>query len=171
MMSSKQDQSGRRTNYIKVQCLLFPLPGTLSDSGRNSMSSLPTHSTSGSLSASAGPVRHSDGSSAPTNGLSKEEAQPSSPPWVKGNSTKLECGYRTVSNTDGLASKANGDAGSPLSAREPSPLSEMAGGIRSPITTDESLIERLELRLLERESELQELQVSSCHVTKNCALD
>ncbi|XP_035496190.1 leucine zipper putative tumor suppressor 1 isoform X2 [Scophthalmus maximus] len=134
--------------------------GTLSDSGRNSMSSLPTHSTSGSLSASAGPVRHSDGSSAPTNGLSKEEAQPSSPPWVKGNSTKLECGYRTVSNTDGLASKANGDAGSPLSAREPSPLSEMAGGIRSPITTDESLIERLELRLLERESELQELQVS-----------
>uniref|UniRef100_A0A3B4V4V9 Leucine zipper tumor suppressor 1 n=1 Tax=Seriola dumerili TaxID=41447 RepID=A0A3B4V4V9_SERDU len=113
------------------------LSGTLSDSGRNSMSSLPTHSTSGSLSASTGPVSHSDGSSAPANSLSKG-VQPSF----------------------GMASKANGDAGSPLSADEPSPLSETAGGIRSPITTDESLIERLEQRLLERETELQELQVS-----------
>lgn len=68
-------------------------------------------------------------------------------------------------NNGGLASKVNGDAGSPLSADEPSPLSETSGGIRSPITTDESLIERLEQRLLERESELQELQVQSCHVT------
>uniref|UniRef100_A0A3B4G9N7 Leucine zipper tumor suppressor 1 n=1 Tax=Pundamilia nyererei TaxID=303518 RepID=A0A3B4G9N7_9CICH len=96
--------------------------GTLSDSGRNSMSSLPTHSTSGSLSASTGPVSHSDGSSAPANSLS-EGVQPNFPPW-------------------------------------PSALSETAGGIRSPITTDESLIERLEQKLLERESELQELQVS-----------
>uniref|UniRef100_A0A3Q4N9B1 Leucine zipper, putative tumor suppressor 1 n=1 Tax=Neolamprologus brichardi TaxID=32507 RepID=A0A3Q4N9B1_NEOBR len=109
--------------------------GTLSDSGRNSMSSLPTHSTSGSLSASTGPVSHSDGSSAPANSLS-EGVQPNFPPW------------------------ANEDAGSPLSADEPSALSETAGGIRSPITTDESLIERLEQKLLERESELQELQVS-----------
>uniref|UniRef100_A0A3P9C7Q5 Leucine zipper tumor suppressor 1 n=1 Tax=Maylandia zebra TaxID=106582 RepID=A0A3P9C7Q5_9CICH len=111
--------------------------GTLSDSGRNSMSSLPTHSTSGSLSASTGPVSHSDGSSAPANSLS-EGVQPNFSPWVNGNS----------------------DAGSPLSADEPSALSETAGGIRSPITTDESLIERLEQKLLERESELQELQVS-----------
>uniref|UniRef100_A0A3Q0RC47 Leucine zipper tumor suppressor 1 n=1 Tax=Amphilophus citrinellus TaxID=61819 RepID=A0A3Q0RC47_AMPCI len=114
-----------------------PSKGTLSDSGRNSMSSLPTHSTSGSLSASTGPVSHSDGSSAPANNFSKG-IQPNSPPWVNGNS----------------------DAGSPLSADEPSYLSETAGGIRSPITTDESLIECLEQRLLERETELQELQVS-----------
>uniref|UniRef100_A0A667Y674 Leucine zipper tumor suppressor 1 n=1 Tax=Myripristis murdjan TaxID=586833 RepID=A0A667Y674_9TELE len=93
--------------------------GTLSDSGRNSMSSLPTHSTSGSLSASTGPVTHSVGSSAPANSLN-QGAQPNFLRWVNGN----------------------------------------AGGIRSPITTDESLIERLEQRLMERESELQELQVS-----------
>ncbi|XP_075960980.1 leucine zipper putative tumor suppressor 1 isoform X2 [Anarhichas minor] len=99
--------------------------GTLSDSGRNSMSSLPTHSTSGSLSASTGPVSHSDGSSAPANSLSKG-VQPNFPPWVND---------------------------------EPRALCETAGGIRSPITTDESLIERLEQRLLERETELQELQV------------
>ncbi|XP_056233130.1 leucine zipper putative tumor suppressor 1 [Seriola aureovittata] len=133
--------------------------GTLSDSGRNSMSSLPTHSTSGSLSASTGPVSHSDGSSAPANSLSKG-VQPSLPSWVSGNSANLDCSYRAVLNSSGMASKANGDAGSPLSADEPSPLSETAGGIRSPITTDESLIERLEQRLLERETELQELQVS-----------
>ncbi|XP_051278876.1 leucine zipper putative tumor suppressor 1 [Dicentrarchus labrax] len=133
--------------------------GTFSDSGRNSMSSLPTHSTSGSLSASTGPVSHSDGSSAPANSFSKG-VQPNFPPWVNGNSANLDCSYRAGLNSGGLASKANGDAGSPLSADEPSPLSETSGGIRSPITTDESLIERLEQRLLERESELQELQVS-----------
>ncbi|XP_054467651.1 leucine zipper putative tumor suppressor 1 [Anoplopoma fimbria] len=133
--------------------------GTLSDSGRNSMSSLPTHSTSGSLSASTGPVSHSDGSSAPANSLSKG-VQPNFPPWVNGNSTNLDCSYRACLNSEGLASKANGDAGSPLSTDEPSALSETAGGIRSPITTDESLIERLEQRLLERETELQELQGS-----------
>ncbi|KAK9522600.1 hypothetical protein VZT92_019052 [Zoarces viviparus] len=130
--------------------------GTLSDSGRNSMSSLPTHSTSGSLSASTGPVSHSDGSSAPANSLSKG-VQPNFPPWVNGNSANLDCSYRA--GCGGLASEANGDAGSPLSADEPSVLCEAAGGIRSPITTDESLIEHLEQRLLERETELQELQV------------
>ncbi|XP_059194023.1 leucine zipper putative tumor suppressor 1 [Centropristis striata] len=132
--------------------------GTLSDSGRNSMSSLPTHSTSGSLSASTGPVSQSDSSSAPANSLSKG-AQPNFPPWVNGTSANLDCGYRAGLSSGMLASKANGDAGSPLSADEPSALSETAGGIRSPITTDESLIERLEQRLLERENELQELQV------------
>lgn len=133
--------------------------GTLSDSGRNSMSSLPTHSTSGSLSASTGPVSHSDGSSAPVNSFSKG-IQPHSPPWVNGNRTNLDCSYSADLNSSGLVSKANEDAGSPLSADEPSSLSETAGGIRSPITTDESLIECLEQRLLERETELQELQVS-----------
>ncbi|KAK5871595.1 hypothetical protein PBY51_004467 [Eleginops maclovinus] len=134
--------------------------GTHSDSGRNSMSSLPTHSTSGSLSASTGPVSHSDGSSAPAHSLSKG-ALPNFPPWVNGNSTNLDCSSRPGLNSAGLACKANGDAGSPLSAAdEPRALSETAGGIRSPITPDESLIERLEQRLLERETELQELQVS-----------
>ncbi len=139
--------------------------GTLSDSGRNSMSSLPTHSTSGSLSASTGPVSHSDGSSAPASSISKG-AQPGFPSWVNGNSPNLDCSYRAGVNNGGLASTANGDAGSSHSADEPSPLSETLGGIRSPITTDESLIERLEQRLLERETELQELQVPSCGITK-----
>lgn len=120
------------------------------------MSSLPTHSTSGSLSASTGPVSHGDGSSAPANSLSKG-VQPNFPPRVNGNSANLDCSYRAGLSSGGLAS--NGHAGSPLSAGVPSPLSETAGGIRSPITTDESLIERLEQRLLERETELQELQV------------
>lgn len=139
------------------------LSGTLSDSGRNSMSSLPTHSTSGSLSASTGPVSHSDGSSAPANSLS-QGAQPCLPPWVNGNSTNLDCSYKSDLNSSGLQHKAN-EEGSQLSADEPvSHLTESSGGIRSPITTDESLIEHLEQRLLERETELQELQVQ-----KNCS--
>ncbi|KAF7663534.1 hypothetical protein LDENG_00207620 [Lucifuga dentata] len=137
--------------------------GTLSDSGRNSMSSLPTHSTSGSLNASTGPVSQSDSSSVPAISLS-QGVQPNFPPWVNANSASSDLSYRADLNNGGLnrgsASKVNGDAGSLLSADEPSHLSETAGGIRSPITTDESLIERLEQRLLERESELQELQVS-----------
>lgn len=141
------------------------LSGTLSDSGRNSMSSLPTHSTSGSLSTSTGPVSHGDGSSAPANSLSKG-VLPNLPPWVNGNSGNLDSSYRPGLNSGGLASKANGDADSPYLANEPNPLSETEGGIRSPITTDESLIERLEQRLLERETELQELQVPSYCVNK-----
>ncbi|KAM8886053.1 leucine zipper putative tumor suppressor 1 isoform 2-T3 [Spinachia spinachia] len=132
---------------------------TLSDSGRNSMSSLPTHSTSGSLSASTGPVSSNDASSVPTNSLSKG-IQPNFPPWVNSYSNNLDCSYRAGLCYGGLASNSNGDAGSPLSADEPSAVSETTGGIRSPITTDESLIERLEQRLLESETELQELQVS-----------
>lgn len=115
--------------------VFFSHAGTLSDSGRNSMSSMPTHSNSGSLNAS----------SVPSNSLGTG-SQPSFPPWVNGNS--------------GRTSNANRDAGSPPSADEPiRNLSETSGGIRSPITTDESLIECLEKRLLERETELQELQV------------
>uniref|UniRef100_A0A3B3U8B4 Leucine zipper tumor suppressor 1 n=1 Tax=Poecilia latipinna TaxID=48699 RepID=A0A3B3U8B4_9TELE len=43
-------------------------------------------------------------------------------------------------------------------------------GIRSPITTDELLIEHLEQRLLERENELQELQVLKLNERKTCHL-
>ncbi|KAM7017881.1 leucine zipper putative tumor suppressor 1 [Tautogolabrus adspersus] len=134
-------------------------PGTLSDSGRNSMSSLPTHSTSGSLSASTGPVSQSDSSSAPSNSVSKG-VQPNFPPWVNGSGANLDCSYRAGSNSRGLASKANGYSVALLCADEASTLSQTAGGIRSPITTDESLIEHLEQRLLERETELQQLQVN-----------
>ncbi|KAM9393933.1 leucine zipper putative tumor suppressor 1 isoform 2-T4 [Pholidichthys leucotaenia] len=133
--------------------------GTVSDSGRNSMSSLPTHSTSGSLSASTGPVSHSNGSSALTNSLSKG-VQPNFSPWVNGNGTNLDGGYRAGLNSSESASKTNEDAGSHLAADEANPLCETAGGIRLPITTDESLIECLEQKLLERENELVELQES-----------
>ncbi|XP_068616780.1 leucine zipper putative tumor suppressor 1 [Brachionichthys hirsutus] len=133
--------------------------GTLSDSGRNSMSSLPTHSTSGSLSASTAPTSHSDGSSAPSNGLGKG-VTPNFPPWVNRNSADLDRSHRTAFKSGGLSPKVNGDDVSPLRTAESSPLCETSGGIRSPLTTDESVIERLEQRLLERETDLQELQVS-----------
>uniref|UniRef100_A0A3Q3VVV0 Uncharacterized protein n=1 Tax=Mola mola TaxID=94237 RepID=A0A3Q3VVV0_MOLML len=156
--SEKSKSPDNRHNGIKMPFIF--LSGTPSDSGRNSMSSLPTHSTSSSLNAFTGPVSHSNGSSAPANSLSKE-IQPSFPPLVNGNSSNLDCSHRAVLNCNGLVSKPNAVAGSPLSADElMSNLSETSGRSRSPIITDESLIECLEQRLLERETELQELQVS-----------
>lgn len=132
----------------------FCLSGTLSDSGRNSMSSLPTHSTSGSLSACTGPANQSDGGAARASSLTKGAMQ-CLPVWVSGNGSSLDCSNKSDLNS----SRANEEV-SRLSADEPvSLLSESSGGIRSPITTDESLIEHLEQRLLERETELQELQV------------
>lgn len=118
------------------------------------MSSLPTHSTSGSLSASTGPVSQSNGEAALANSLTRGP-RPSLPAWVSGNGSNLDCSNKSDLN----GSKGNEEV-SRLSVDEPvSLLSESSGGIRSPITTDESLIEHLEQRLLERETELQELQV------------
>ncbi|KAM9744531.1 leucine zipper putative tumor suppressor 1 isoform 1-T2 [Menidia menidia] len=163
--------SSTETGHHSLDHILYPLRkttssnaghkqdilGTLSDSGRNSMSSLPTHSTSGSLSASTGPASHNDGRPGFANSLGK--GQPNLLPWANRNDTKPDS-HHVGLNRGGLAFKANEDAGSPQSTDEPSTLSETAGGIRSPITTDESLIEHLEKRLLERETELQELQVT-----------
>ncbi|KAJ3603436.1 hypothetical protein NHX12_028182 [Muraenolepis orangiensis] len=136
--------------------------GTLSDSGRNSMSSLPTHSTSGSLSAAVG---HTVGlvsvhSSVSGNTLNQGPL-PNFPPWSGGNAVNPCPGRHKAGEHDGgLAAVANGDSGPRPSMDEPSSLLETAGGSRSPLSTDELLIERLEQRLLERESELQDLQVS-----------
>ncbi|TNM89787.1 hypothetical protein fugu_004021 [Takifugu bimaculatus] len=133
--------------------------GTLSDSGRNSMSSMPTHSNSGSLNASSGPVSHSDSSSVPSNSLSKG-LEPGFPPRVNGNTVNPDSSNGAGSNNSRMT-KTNRDAASPLSSDEPiRNLSETSGGIRSPISPDESLIECLEQRLLERSTELQELQAS-----------
>ncbi|RVE68411.1 hypothetical protein OJAV_G00091020 [Oryzias javanicus] len=132
--------------------------GTLSDSGRNSMSSLPTHSTSSSLRVSTGPVCHGNSSSAIGNSLRKGQ-QSNLSQWNNGNNSNYDY-YKTGFNCSMLAYKDSVDAGSPLHTDESSTLPEAAGGIRSPITTDESLIEHLEQRLLEKETELQELQVS-----------
>ncbi|XP_029533494.1 leucine zipper putative tumor suppressor 1-like [Oncorhynchus nerka] len=129
---------------------------TLSDSGQDSMSSLPTQSTNGSLSASTGPLSQCAGGSA--HGM----AHPLQPPrstWTNGNGIRASARAAALSN--GGAVKANKDAVSIPSPQQPIPLLEEMGGCnRSPISMDESLIELLEQRLLESETELQELQVS-----------
>ncbi|XP_046872976.1 leucine zipper putative tumor suppressor 1 [Hypomesus transpacificus] len=135
------------------------LSGTLSDSGRNSMSSLPTLSTNGSLSASAGPPPHPVAGSAGGPGPTPIP-HPNVPPWT--NRQCVASGIRGLGPTDGGAPPPpRVDVSPPSSEPAASPLlEERGGGLRSPITPDDSLIERLEQRLLERETELQELQVS-----------
>lgn len=143
-------------NYKKLWCNLV-LTGTLSDSGRNSMSSLPTQSTSSSLRVSTGTVGHGNSTSAVGNSLRKGQ-QSNFSQWNNGNNANYDY-YKAGLNSSMLVFKESVDAGSPLHTNEPSTLPEAAGGIRSPITTDESLIGHLEQRLLEKETELQELQV------------
>lgn len=122
------------------------------------MSSVPTHSNSGSLNASSGPVSHGDGSSVPSNSLSKG-SEPSVPPRASGYTVNPD-GSDGAGSDNSRRAETNRDAAAPLPSDEPiRSLCEASGGIRSPISTDESLVECLERRLLERSTQLQELQV------------
>ncbi|XP_069733691.1 leucine zipper putative tumor suppressor 1 [Phaenicophaeus curvirostris] len=121
--------------------------GGLSDSGRNSMSSLPTHSTSSSyqldpLVTPMGPISRFGGSA----------------------HNILQCAIIQDSNMMSLKAMSFSDGGNkilnPGKASHHHHAAEKATCIRSPLSTDESTIQELELKLLEREGELQELQSS-----------
>ncbi|NWI96073.1 N4B3A protein, partial [Pitta sordida] len=131
--------------------------GGLSDSGRNSMSSLPTHSTSSSyqldpLVTPMGPISRFGGSA----------------------HNILQCAIIQDSNMMSLKAMSFSDGGNKILNPGKAPhhrAAEKAACIRSPISTDESTIQELEQKLLEREGELQELQssfeekeISSCQV-------
>ncbi|NXI88974.1 N4B3A protein, partial [Rhipidura dahli] len=135
---------------------LRPLPcsGGLSDSGRNSMSSLPTHSTSSSyqlepLVTPMGPISRFGGSA--HNILQCAVIQDSNMMSLKAMS--FSDGGNKILNP-GKASHHHHQHQQHLSAAEKSTC------VRSPISTDESTIQELEQKLLEREGELQELQSS-----------
>ncbi|XP_054252661.1 leucine zipper putative tumor suppressor 1 [Indicator indicator] len=132
--------------------------GGLSDSGRNSMSSLPTHSTSSSyqldpLVTPMGPISRFGGSA----------------------HNILQCAIIQDSNMMSLKAMSFSDGGNkilnPGKAAHQHRAAEKTTCVRSPISTDESTIQELEQKLLEREGELQELQmsfeekeISSCQV-------
>ncbi|XP_055974912.1 leucine zipper putative tumor suppressor 1 [Sorex fumeus] len=115
--------------------------GALSDSGRNSMSSLPTQSTTSSyqldpLVTPVGPTSRFGGSAHNiTQGIILQD-----------------------SNMMSLKALSFSDGGSKLA--HPGKVDKGSSCIRSPISTDECTIQELEQKLLERESELQKLQRS-----------
>ncbi|XP_008154561.2 leucine zipper putative tumor suppressor 1 [Eptesicus fuscus] len=115
--------------------------GALSDSGRNSMSSLPTHSTSSSyqldpLVTAVGPASRFGGSAHNiTQGILLQD-----------------------SNMMSLKALSFSDGGSKLA--HPSKADRGSSCVRSPISTDECAIQELEQKLLEREGELQKLRRS-----------
>ena len=129
------------------------------------MSSLPTHSTSGSVSAGAGPAAFLSAHGSLSGPAPHQGPPPNVPPWSGGGN--LGPRYNNARESDGGSTAvANGDSGPrpPTEepgppTEEPGPLTETGAGSRSPVNADERLIERLEQRLLERESELQDLQV------------
>ncbi|XP_006054071.2 leucine zipper putative tumor suppressor 1 [Bubalus bubalis] len=112
--------------------------GALSDSGRNSMSSLPTHSTSSSyqldpLVTPVGPASRFGGSAHNiTQGIVLQD-----------------------SNMMSLKALSFSDGGNKLAH-----ASKDKGSVRSPISTDQCTIQELEKQLLEREGELQRLHRS-----------
>ncbi|NXS62893.1 N4B3A protein, partial [Brachypteracias leptosomus] len=119
--------------------------GGLSDSGRNSMSSLPTHSTSSSyqldpLVTPMGPISRFGGSA----------------------HNILQCAIIQDSNMMSLKAMSFSDGGNKIlnPGKAHHHHAEKTTCIRSPISTDESTIQELEQKLLEREGELQELQSS-----------
>ncbi|KAF3818360.1 leucine zipper putative tumor suppressor 1 [Mirounga leonina] len=115
--------------------------GALSDSGRNSMSSLPTHSTSSSyqldpLVTPVGPTSRFGGSAHNiTQGIILQD-----------------------SNMMSLKALSFSDGGSKLA--HPSQVDKGSSCVRCPISTDECTIQELEQKLLGREGELQKLQRS-----------
>ncbi|XP_012290785.1 leucine zipper putative tumor suppressor 1 [Aotus nancymaae] len=115
--------------------------GALSDSGRNSMSSLPTHSTSSSyqldpLVTPVGPTSRFGGSAHNiTQGIVLQD-----------------------SNMMSLKALSFSDGGSKLG--HPGKVDKGPSCVRSPISTDECSIQELEQKLLEREGALQKLQRS-----------
>lgn len=190
--------------------------GTFSDSGRNSMSSLPTHSTSGSsqmdnlgtstnhMARHGGLAQNTDTSQNPQGGIagmngnsgfSWMSSGTNGNMWSNGFSeTNRNC-ESTNGNTRSIGVLSESVAAaislnreitaaaltvlstepktdftgnqeqllehrftfSEQSSKKPSPSE---GCVRSPISMDESLIQQLEQKLLERESELAELQTS-----------
>ncbi|XP_065603228.1 leucine zipper putative tumor suppressor 1 isoform X2 [Cyrtonyx montezumae] len=120
--------------------------GGLSDSGRNSMSSLPTHSTSSSyqldpIVSPMGPISRFGGSA----------------------HNIMQCAIIQDSNMMSLKAMSFSDGGNKILNPSKAPqhrAAEKTACIRSPISTDESTIQELEQKLLEREGELQELQLS-----------
>ncbi|XP_021554616.1 leucine zipper putative tumor suppressor 1 [Neomonachus schauinslandi] len=115
--------------------------GALSDSGRNSMSSLPTHSTSSSyqldpLVMPVGPTSRFGGSAHNiTQGIILQD-----------------------SNMMSLKALSFSDGGSKLA--HPSQVDKGSSCVHCPISTDECTIQELEQKLLGREGELQKLQRS-----------
>ncbi|XP_062944233.1 leucine zipper putative tumor suppressor 1 [Cynocephalus volans] len=115
--------------------------GALSDSGRNSMSSLPTHSTSSSYQLD--PVVTPMGPSSRFGGSAHNIMQGIVP---------------QDSNMMSLKALSFSDGGSKLA--HPGKTDKGASCVRSPISTDECTIQELEQKLLEREDALQKVQRS-----------
>ncbi|XP_051025841.1 leucine zipper putative tumor suppressor 1 [Acomys russatus] len=115
--------------------------GALSDSGRNSMSSLPTHSTTSSyqldpLVTPVGPTSRFGGSAHNiTQGIILQD-----------------------SNMMSLKALSFSDGGSKLA--HPGKADKGSSCVRSPLSTDECTVHELEQKLLQRETALQKLQRS-----------
>ncbi|XP_076141826.1 leucine zipper putative tumor suppressor 2a [Alosa pseudoharengus] len=154
-MSSSSSSSDKRNSYSGGRHGgRASQSGTMSDSGRNSLSSLPTYSgSSGGGSISAGYSLPPGGDAAPT------LLEPSSRLVTSGGGGSSNGAMHGHSNSDSGRSSSSKSTGS-LSGRGGQPLSDSGSCERSPAPTDgyEGVIRDLEEKLREREQELQQLR-------------
>ncbi|XP_078499768.1 leucine zipper putative tumor suppressor 2 [Lissotriton helveticus] len=134
---------GGPEKHTSFSCRASIHSGNLSDSGRNSLSSLPTYSTSCS--------HHQEPTSASTGhaGLDGHST-------MNGVPERGARGLQGPSNSDSGRSSSSKSTGS-LNGRG-NPSSDSGSCDRSPVNSDEVLIHELEEKLREREMELQQLR-------------
>ncbi|XP_069467763.1 leucine zipper putative tumor suppressor 2 isoform X2 [Ambystoma mexicanum] len=134
---------GGAEKHNSFSCRTSTHSGNMSDSGRNSLSSLPTYSTN--CSHQQEPVAASVG-----------HALLDSHGNVNGNPERVSRGLAGPSNSDSGRSSSSKSTGS-LNGRG-HPSSDSGSCDRSPVNSDEVLIHELEEKLREREMELQQLR-------------
>ncbi|MEE6486001.1 hypothetical protein FKM82_014481 [Ascaphus truei] len=134
---------GNTEKHNSFSCRNSTHSGTMSDSGRNSLSSLPTYSTS--CSQQLEPVS-----------ISMSHINLDSHSNINGFSDRASRGRTRPTNSDSGRSSSSKSTGS-LSGRG-NPSSDSGSCDRSPIISDEILIRELEEKLRDREMELQQLK-------------
>ncbi|XP_068597480.1 leucine zipper putative tumor suppressor 2a [Brachionichthys hirsutus] len=143
--SSSSSSEGKRCSYIGGRNARSSQSCSMSDSGRNSLSSLPTHSSTGcSLAPSEG--SSSGGHAEPASGLGQ------TPSGVSG-------GHGHTNSDSGRSSSGKSTCSGSLSGRgQPLSDSGSCGHSPPPVEGYEAVVRELEEKLRERELELQQLR-------------
>lgn len=144
--SSSSSSEGKRNSYSGSRNARSSQSCSMSDSGRNSLSSLPTHSSTGySLAPSEGSSSGS-GQLEPASGLSRN--------------TSGGTGSHGHSNSDSGRSSSSKSTGSGSLSGRGQPLSDSGscGHSPPPVEGYETVVRELEEKLKERDQELQQLR-------------
>ena len=150
------DLDGKRNSYSGGRNARSSQSCSMSDSGRNSLSSLPTHSSTGYS------LAHSEGSSSgsATGGLAGQLEPSAGRTTVGGGGGHGSHGSHGHTNSDSGRSSSSKSTGSGSLSGRGQPLSDSGSCGRSPPPLEgyEVMVKELEDKLRERDLELQQLR-------------